>query len=170
MESSKLQSLDKRFYVDLSEYIRNLKGEIQMLDEKTLMARLTLKEDENVKKMVEDLVQTRYRKISMAVLEDNRIPVDNLTSEEVIIYNNLLSRMEEVESIIRSILRGYMKDIIVTERPKIILVRFLQDMPTIVGPNMKTYGPFKAEDIASLPIENAETLISRGIVVKVQVH
>jgi len=170
MESSELQSLDKSFYVELSEYLRNLKGEIQMLDEKTLIVRLALKEDENVKKMVKDLVQTRYRKIFMAVLEDNRIPIDDLTSGEVIINNSVLSTKEEVESIMNSILRGYIKDDIVTKRPKRILVRFLQDMPAIVGPNMKTYGPFKTEDIASLPIENAETLINRSVVVKVQVH
>ena len=58
-ESGELQPLDKRFYVELSGYVRDLNDEIQMLDEKTLMARLALEESKNVKKIVKDLIQTR---------------------------------------------------------------------------------------------------------------
>ena len=47
-------------------------------------------------------------------------------------------------------------------------IRFLKDVPTIVGADMKTYGPFKEEDVASLPAENAEVLIKRGVVVEVE--
>jgi DNA replication initiation complex subunit (GINS family) len=28
---------------------------------------------------------------------------------------------------------------------------------------MKTYGPFLAEDVASLPVENAKVLVKRGL-------
>jgi len=49
-----------------------------------------------------------------------------------------------------------------------LMVRFFQDVPAMVGTNTKMYGPFKAEDIASLPVENAESLIKRGIAVKVE--
>jgi DNA replication factor GINS len=49
------------------------------------------------------------------------------------------------------------------EEPKRILVRFLQAIPAIIGPDMKAYGPFKEEDVASLPAENAEILITRGV-------
>jgi DNA replication initiation complex subunit (GINS family) len=34
---------------------------------------------------------------------------------------------------------------------------------------MKAYGPFKAEDVASLPIENARILIKQGLAEKVNV-
>jgi DNA replication factor GINS len=51
-----------------------------------------------------------------------------------------------------------------------MIVRFLQDIPSIVGSNTKIYGPFKAEDIATLPIDNAESLIKRGIALKVEVQ
>ena len=52
----------------------------------------------------------------------------------------------------------------------ILLIRFLQPIPAIVGLNAKVYGPFKVEDVASLPIENAESLIKRGIAVKVEIE
>jgi len=34
--------------------------------------------------------------------------------------------------------------------------------------NMKTYGPFKLEDIASLPKENARTLIKQGAAIEAE--
>lgn len=42
-------------------------------------------------------------------------------------------------------------------------VRFLKDVPAILGPDMKTYGPFKKGDIAALPKENASIFIKMGI-------
>jgi DNA replication initiation complex subunit (GINS family) len=33
---------------------------------------------------------------------------------------------------------------------------------------MKTYGPFKPEDVASLPQENAKILVKQGVAVEVE--
>ena len=49
-----------------------------------------------------------------------------------------------------------------------MVVRFLKDVPSIVGVDLKTYGPFKSEDVASLPIENARVLIRQGLAVEVE--
>ena len=49
------------------------------------------------------------------------------------------------------------------------VVRFLQAVPAIMGIDMKTYGPFKPEDVVSLPVENAENLIRRGIAKEVEI-
>jgi DNA replication initiation complex subunit (GINS family) len=35
---------------------------------------------------------------------------------------------------------------------------------------MKTYGPFKVEDIASLPTENAKVMIKQGLAEKVEAN
>jgi len=42
-------------------------------------------------------------------------------------------------------------------------IRFLKDTPAIVGTDFKTYGPFKKDDIAALPSENAKIFIKVGI-------
>ncbi|HYB93035.1 MAG TPA: hypothetical protein VED00_02720, partial [archaeon] len=56
------------------------------------------------------------------------------------------------------------------EKPKRLLVRFIQPLPAIVGIDMKSYGPFKSEDIASLPTENAEALLKQKAVVRVDIE
>jgi DNA replication initiation complex subunit (GINS family) len=50
------------------------------------------------------------------------------------------------------------------------VVRFLQAVPAIMGIDMKSYGPFEPEDVASIPAENAENLIRRGIAKGVEIR
>jgi len=44
-----------------------------------------------------------------------------------------------------------------------VKVRFLKEVPAIVGADIKTYGPFKEGDIVELPKENAEVLVKQGL-------
>jgi len=41
-------------------------------------------------------------------------------------------------------------------------LRFLQEIPEIVGVDLKIYGPYKKEDVGSLPAQNAQGLINQG--------
>ncbi len=50
------------------------------------------------------------------------------------------------------------------------VLRFLKETPVIVGADMKTYGPFQPEDVASVPAENAKVLTRQGIAVEVEVQ
>ena len=52
-------------------------------------------------------------------------------------------------------------------KQKLTVLRFVQEIPTLVGIDMTTYGPFDPEDIATLPLENAKLFIKKGIAVKV---
>lgn len=54
------------------------------------------------------------------------------------------------------------------EGAKKILARLLRDVPPFVGVDLKTYGPYKTEDVALLPAQNAEALIKRGIAVEIK--
>ncbi|MCJ7732477.1 hypothetical protein MUP51_09195, partial [Candidatus Bathyarchaeota archaeon] len=51
---------------------------------------------------------------------------------------------------------------------ELVLVRFLQSLPAIMGIDMKAYGPFQPEELATIPRQNAENLIKRGIAKKVE--
>jgi DNA replication factor GINS len=47
------------------------------------------------------------------------------------------------------------------------VLRFLQNVDEIVGADLEKYGPFKPEDIATLPYENAQALITKNIATKI---
>ena len=51
---------------------------------------------------------------------------------------------------------------------KKILVRLLRDVASFVGADLKTYGPFKSEDVVLLPAQNADALIKRGSAAEIQ--
>lgn len=51
---------------------------------------------------------------------------------------------------------------------KKILARLLRDVPSFIGADLKTYGPYKCEDVALLPAQNVDALIRRGIATEIQ--
>ncbi|MFW9830701.1 MAG: hypothetical protein ACFFD8_02900, partial [Candidatus Thorarchaeota archaeon] len=48
------------------------------------------------------------------------------------------------------------------EGSSLLLIRFLEDHPQLVGVDLKTYGPFRADDLATLPTENARLIIRKN--------
>ena len=47
-------------------------------------------------------------------------------------------------------------------------VRFLKHVNELVGPDLRRYGPFEPEDLASLPAVSAEVLVASGEAVEVR--
>ena len=48
------------------------------------------------------------------------------------------------------------------EKKNAKIIRFLNHVPKFVGKELEDYGPFEEEDIANLPSEIADVLISKG--------
>lgn len=172
-ESRNLLLLQKAFYTEASALIRNQKDEIQILDERSLRAQLLTKQEIRSQRLLKDLIEIRFRKIYLIILNGEIPKTELLASEEESIVNVLTSVKEEFNNFSRSVLSGKLPHIIKTrvgETTRRIMVRFLQEIPAIVGTNAKIYGPFKAEDIATLPSENAESLIKRGVALRLEVE
>jgi DNA replication factor GINS len=172
-ESRNLQILQKTFYSEASSLIRAQIDEVQTLDEQSLHAQLQIKQKNRTQILLRDLIETRFRKIYLKILNGETFSTESLTSEEENIVNILTSVKEEFDTFSKHVLSGKPAHIIKTrlgDAPRRIMVRFLQEIPAIVGANAKIYGPFKAEDIATLPIENAESLIKRGVALRLEVE
>lgn len=54
-------------------------------------------------------------------------------------------------------------------KTKPVSVRFLKDFDQFVGADFTKYGPYKAEEIAIIPNENAQALIAKNITIKISV-
>jgi DNA replication factor GINS len=90
-----------------------------------------------------------------------------LTDEEKLMLKDASNFLREYQNFIIDIVQRQVLGCEFGKKKKGIVLRFLKDAPSIVGSNLKTYGPFKAEDVASLPVENAEILIQRGLAKKI---
>jgi len=170
LESVELEKLSTDFYSGIADYVRRLKEESRMLDKRTVKANLLKKEMQNVRRMTRELIQTRYRKIINKGAKGQEVPRDVLTAEEQKIYARISPFTDTVSSFATEILRGRAPRVDVEQERRRDTLRFLKDVPAIIGADMKTYGPFKVEDIASLPVENAKILVKQGLAEKVGVN
>src|SRR5919108_746581 len=68
----------------------------------------------------------------------------------------------------QDLLQGREPRISVSKGRQFALIRFVRDVPPIIGVDLKTHGPFHKEDVARLPQENAEGLIRQGAAVEVR--
>jgi DNA replication factor GINS len=170
LENDELESLPSDFYLRIADYLRRLKEESRMLDKRTVKASLLKTEMQNVKRMVRDLIRTRCKKIFKKTFKSEKIQPNMLTVEEQKIYAGFSSLAETYRSLVKNIIRGYIPKVDVEQEHKRTVLRFLKDIPSIIGTDMKTYGPFKVEDIASLPTENAKVMIKQGLAEKVEAN
>jgi len=171
LESVEIGRLPPDFYSKVADYLRRLREEGRMLDKRTVKARLLEGEMRNVKRMIHELIQIRYRKMVRIMAKGNKVPPDVLTVEEGKIYAGVLPFTEAFRKFAKDIIRGYVaKQFDVGQERKRAVLRFLKDVPTIIGADMKAYGPFKVEDVASLPVDNAKILVRQNLVEKVEVN
>ncbi len=169
LENIELQKTSSDFYSQITSYFRRISEEGRMLDKRTVKARLLKNEMTNVKLMVQKLVQARYRKLVRKVARGEKVSADFLTMEERKICTGVLPFYEAYQRFAKNILRGYVSEVNVEQKPKKAILRFLKNVPAIIGADMETYGPFKVEDVASLPVENSEILIKQGLAERVEV-
>lgn len=169
-ETNKLQPLPKGFYRGLSQYVRALKEEARILDEKTLRASLISAEMEYVRHLATDLFRLREQKILLSATAKTPIPIENLTEEEEEFHKGVIDSAEGYDKVLKDLIEGRLPHLEkeTTPKPKRILIRFLREIPAIAGIDMNIYGPFKPEDIASIPAENAEILVRQGAAVKIE--
>ncbi len=168
LETPELQKLPKDFYSEISSYLKKLREEGRMLDKKTAKAKLLETEMKNVKLMVYGLIWIRYKKIVKKTSEGQKPPIESLTTQEEKTFTEFLSLTEVYRNFVKTVLQGQGPELKVEFKHKMAVLRFLREIPEIMGADIKTYGPFKAEDIASMPVENAKILIERGLAEKVE--
>ncbi len=168
-ENAEIQPLPKDFYTKLATYMKRIRTESRMLDEKTTKAKLLTRESKNVEKMVRELVLLRHEKTVKKASAGETLPKEGLPHEEEKLAKDLAPSFESFQSLLKDILVGRLPQLKSKEEPKKRVLRFLKEIPAIIGADMKTYGPFKPEDTASLPQENAKILVKQGVAVEVEV-
>ncbi len=168
LQSIELEGLSGNFYSEVADFIAKFKEETRMLDKKAAKARLLKHELRNVKRMLRDLMYARYKKILKKASEGEKFSSGVLASEEEKLLDGVLPLAEAFQSFTRNLLQGRLIQMNVEQDRKTALLRFLKEVQPIVGADMKPYGPFMPEDVASLPSENASILIKQGLAQRIE--
>ncbi|MEM3465217.1 MAG: hypothetical protein QW566_01980, partial [Candidatus Jordarchaeales archaeon] len=141
-----LQPLGDDFFERATRYLRQLESAEEKAPE------LIRVERRRVNYMLTDLTELRLEKIILKTMANAPLDEGALSQEEKSVYDALKKLLTMKENRLEEIEEG-----------DFLVVRVLIDLPEIVGVDLQTYGPFKAEDVATLPRENAVALIKRGV-------
>ena len=161
-ENDSTQELDPNLYQAISEYLGKLKRE----------------EYDNVERKIKDTLISMTSSLTSLLLKirlekaiENDVDYQNLLDEEKFILdadNEMKDRREMIEAGILNGKSKLLESIAQNHKTKSVVVRFLQETDQIVGADLEKYGPFKTEDIATIPYENAQALMAKKIVTKVR--
>jgi len=162
-ENDSLLEIDQNFYRNLSDFIGNLKKqEFDGVESKIKDALI-----EMATELTSLLIHIRLEKISK--LED--IKFGNLLDEEKFILDSQEEQRERIEMILSATINGkskFLESLAQNHKTKKIVIRFLKEVEEIVGADLEKYGPFKTEDIATIPYENAQALIAKNAATKIR--
>ena len=161
-ESDSIQELEPDFYRNLSDFLGNLKKqEFDGIESKIKQSLIDMTSE-----LTSLLLSIRLEK----TIKSDGIDFTNLLDEEKFILDTEEQKRERTEMIFSATINGkskFLESISQNHKTKTIVLRFLQNVDEIVGADFEKYGPFKPEDIATLPYENAQALITKKIATKI---
>lgn len=108
------------------------------------------------------MIETRQVKISSS---EEILDYSKLTDEEKYILDGKRESNKRVDEVVAALVKGrpkVLESISAKMHSKQIVVRFLKPIEAFVGIDMNKYGPYAQEDVASLPFENARSIIDSG--------
>ncbi|MBI3254377.1 MAG: DNA replication complex GINS family protein [Nitrosarchaeum sp.] len=162
-ESDSIQEINPDFYRNLSDFIGDLKKQefdgVESKIKETIIDTAT--------ELTSLLINIRLDKIS----KSNNIDFKNLLDEEKFILDAEEEQRERTEMILSATINGkskFLESISQNHKTKTVVIRFLKEVDEIIGADLEKYGPFKTEDVATIPYENAQALIAKNIATKVR--
>lgn len=60
-----------------------------------------------------------------------------------------------------------LESVTAAHKTRLVMVRMLAPVDELTGADMSRYGPYSAEDVATIPLENAAALVSQGAAVRI---
>ena len=147
--SQKLIELPENFFQDIKAYLES-KARVSEGKE-------DLWELDNSRRMLQDLLDARESKLVKLALVFVRAGVTpgKVMSEEKAFFDSLVQNIKAFQETRKESIEG--------QKEEMETVAVLEEVPRFVGVNMKTYGPFKKGDIARVPRDNSQLLISKGL-------
>ena len=162
-ENDSILEINPNFYRNLADFIGNLrKQEFDGIENKIKNNLI-----EMATELTSLLIKIRLDKIS----KTTELEIGYLLDEEKFILDSQEDQKERVEMILSAMINGkskFLESLAQSHKTKKIVVRFLNDVDEIIGADLEKYGPFKTEDIATIPYENAQALIAKNIATKVR--
>jgi DNA replication factor GINS len=166
IETPTLQAIELDTFQKIAEVLGSLKGQ----GYEGVEAKIRDKMVEMLATSSQLLIETRQAKIYSS---NEPLDYSKLTDEEKFILDGKRESDGRVDEVISAVVKGrpkVLESISARMRSKQIVVRFLKPIEAFIGIDMNKYGPYQQEDVASLPFENARSIIDGGGAIEVHVE
>ena len=166
IETPTLQSIEPNTFQKIAEVLSNLKGQAY----EGIEAKIRDNMVEMLSTLSSLMIETRQAKISSG---EEPLDYSKLTDEEKYILDGKRELNKRIDEVMTALVKGrpkVLESISARMRSKQIVVRFLKPIEAFVGIDMNKYGPFEQEDVASLPFENARSIIDGGGAIEANVE
>ena len=162
-QSETLLMLPNDFYSSLSAYSQKLKRSAGS-GSSEVSVHLVASQAKIIESMVRQLLKLRAKK----AMHQNALL--QLLPEERYVCSAEQKFQKRFETLVEAVSAGkpsFVNFAHLTESQRSITVRFVKHVNELVGLDTRHYGPFEAEDVASIPAASADILISGGDAVEV---
>jgi DNA replication initiation complex subunit (GINS family) len=163
--SAELQPLRQGFFKELSSYIRRLREAQRNLDPKSLKAVVMDEEMSRIDQLLAQLLSRRLDKLWSQPRTVQTVEIESVERQAREELSRILTGYEQMK---QDLMQGHEPPRSRSSNGKLTLVRFERDVPSIIGVDLKTHGPFRKEDVATLPRENAGSLVQQGAAVEIR--
>lgn len=160
-----LQPLRLGFFKDLSAYTRRLREASRNIDAKSLKAAILEDELRRIEQLLSYLLDRRLFKLWSQTKLDQSNGLDQAEKRSSKALEEITRNYERLK---QDLTQGRDPSASRSREGMYALVRLVRDVPSIIGVDLKSYGPFHAEDIARLPRENASSLVRQSSAVEVR--
>jgi len=166
IETPSLQAIEPDIFQKLAAALGNLKGQGYEGIEAKVRDRMA----ELLASSARLLIDARQTKIRSG---NEPLDYSKLTDEEKYVLDGKRESEGRISEVVAATVKGrpkVLESISARMRSKQIVVRFLKPTEAFIGVDMSKYGPFQQEDVASLPYENARSIIEGSGAVEVHVE
>jgi DNA replication factor GINS len=165
VETPTLQAMELDTFQKIATALGNLRGQVYEDVEAKIRDHMV----DLLANSAQLLINARQHKINVG---NEPLDYSKLTDEEKYILDGKRDSDNRVFEVIVAAIKGrpkVLESISARVRARQVIVRFLRPMEQFIGVDMNKYGPFQPEDVATLPFENARSMIESGIAVEVHV-
>jgi len=163
-QSEKPIQLPGDFYLSVASYAQLLKR-ASGSDVSEVANRLIRRQLEMVESMIKKLLVTRFKKAA------TQKTIAQLLPEERFICSIEESYNRHLQAFIEAVASGQPSAVELVRRKELgrsTTIRFIKHVDMLVGPDLRKYGPFEPDDLASMPAASADLLVANGEAVEVR--
>jgi DNA replication factor GINS len=163
--SRELVEIPEEFYQNVAKYVAQMNLELKRSE--PLRGELLREELQNVFQMVQEIYLSRTLKAIDEVAQ-GKLP-DTLLERERYAFNEIRQSLEKLCADLIPPTITESAELAAPREITNVLLIMQAEVPTIVGDDLRQYGPFKKGEIASLPRRSAELMVEHGFARKIEV-